>query len=235
MRKKIILLFIGISLNSFAQNPQLSENTWYLQDLIINNQSNLPPANAEVSSISLEFFSINNFLSTVCESIGGTLVYDDINQNFTFNELNETLGGGCMQITNGSYEFLYFNYYYSNIITPFDYNILINGDSSRTLTITSPNGDQAIYGNQTLAIKKEKQSYFSIFFDSTKDTINLKTKDYPGKYSIKIFDSAGNLVLELSEYITNSKTLNIQQLANGLYIVIAQNTIGDIFKKKILR
>jgi hypothetical protein len=36
----LILIFAQ---NVFGQNPQLIENTWYLQNVIIDDNNNLPP------------------------------------------------------------------------------------------------------------------------------------------------------------------------------------------------
>ena len=48
MKIKLLIVFVGMSLNSFAQDPVLFDTPWSLQDLIINDESNPPPNNDEV-------------------------------------------------------------------------------------------------------------------------------------------------------------------------------------------
>ena len=235
MRTKLLILILGISLNSFAQDSILFENSWYLQDLIINNESNLPPTNDEVQNILLEFFSDNNFASYVCEALGGIVVFDNVNNNFTFSELSETLGGGCEQTPNFIYEGLYFSFYFNNVDNPFGYSILINGDDSKTLTITSSNGDQAIYGSEILSIEDKSKSNFSLFYSKFRNSIDINSNDFSGNFSITLFDIHGKSVFDLNEYISGKKSISIQNLPNGIYFVLLQNEIGEILIKKILK
>ena len=50
---KILILVLFASLSSYAQNPQLFENTWYLQKIVIDNQDFFPPSNNEIEFVSL--------------------------------------------------------------------------------------------------------------------------------------------------------------------------------------
>ena len=233
MRIKFLILLIGISLNSLAQDSMLLENSWYLEDLVINNESNLSPTNNEITNIRLEFFAENNFVSIVCESLSGTVVFDDVNNNFTFTELYESLGGRCSQTSNSIYERIYFNFYY-NSDNHFDYSILVNENNSKTLTITSLNGDQAIYGSDVLSIVNKAKPTFSLFYNTVSNSIDINSMDFLENFSIKLFDSHGKLVFD-QKYIRNEKSINIQNLPTGIYFVILQSGIDKVLKKKIIK
>ena len=89
MKYLILILSMISSLQCFAQDPELLENTWYLQNVIINSQDNFPPVNSEVNSIPTYFKGIG-FSTMVCNDLFGLIEYD--NQTFSFpKSLSATL------------------------------------------------------------------------------------------------------------------------------------------------
>ncbi len=244
MKIKILALIIGISTYSFAQNPMLFENPWVLQDLVINSESHLPPSNSEVSFVTLtfdfyEFESIEYFsgYGTICESIGGPIDFNEINNSFSFLELNETLGGGCFQTPNFIYEDTYFSFFYDNFDNGnlFDYSIIINTDNSKTLIITSINGDQAIYGSEVLSIENNTKPTLSLFYNAKNNSIEIDSKDYLERFSIKMFNTLGKQILNLKKYNKEKRTIDLQNFPDGIYFVFLQNEIGEILKKTIIK
>ncbi len=62
MKKIIFLCAITLSLMSFAQNPELLENRWFLVHLNIDGVDYTTPNNAEIPFI--ELISVSNILSS---------------------------------------------------------------------------------------------------------------------------------------------------------------------------
>ena len=245
MKNKILIVLISISINCFGQDPGLFDNYWILEDLILNNISHLPPDNNEVTNIILEFDSYEhngieyiNLFGNVCETIGGLIDFNDIDNTFSFYDgPYETLGGGCEQSQNATYEGIYFDFFYNNYYNGniFDYSIITNDDNSKTLTINSLNGDQAIYGSQTLSLSENEVFEISIFYDSKTSSIEIAPEKKLESVSIKIFNSLGRLILNLNENNKEKMNIDIRQFTDGIYFVSLQNNIGQIISKKIIK
>ena len=91
---KHITLFLAIFVfyTAYTQDPQLFENDWYLQNVIIDGQDNFPPSNDDVPFITIAFIQNNSFISTyVCDALEGTVIYT--NSEFLVNGWSMTLGG----------------------------------------------------------------------------------------------------------------------------------------------
>lgn len=154
--KIVVLLFVFTFLgntceNLYAQDPQLFEHTWYLHQLVIDDVINVPPINDEIPFVSAQFYE-NGILETgMCENSGsGDLEYIGTD-GFLVLEM-VFLQGEC-------YQNVPFNQDFSNLYQDFwnplvgsatiIYNITEDGEII-ILTITSPNGDYAIYKSEAL-------------------------------------------------------------------------------------
>jgi hypothetical protein len=90
MKTFITIFILALSTNAFAQDPQLFENDWYLQNVIIDGQDNFPPSNDDVPFITITFIQNNSFISTyVCDALEGTVIYT--NSEFLVNGWSMTL------------------------------------------------------------------------------------------------------------------------------------------------
>ena len=103
------------------------------------------------------------------------------------------------------------------------------------MTITSLNGDQAIYGSDVLSIVNETKSTFSLFYNTVSNSIDINSIGILESFSIKLFDSHGKLVFDQKEYIRKEKSINIQNLPIGVYFVILQSGNNKVLKKKIMK
>ena len=242
MKNTILILFLGMSLSCLAQDSQLFQNTWYLHNLNINTQNNVPPINSEVMSISLTLntnnLNTNNynyFSSWVCESLGGEVDYDDVNQNFMFTSLAQTLGGGCYQTSNANYESLYFNYYFNNVNNPFEYSILSNSDGSKTLTVTNFSGDKAVYGSVVLSLQEYSINGFSVSPNPVLDELFISEIAGLSNFSIAVFNINGKQVLSLNRSDLSANSLNVEKLSKGLYFILFEDKLGRIAMKKFIK
>ncbi|WP_115817489.1 T9SS type A sorting domain-containing protein [Winogradskyella eximia] len=245
MRIRILIILIGMSLNSVAQEQMLFDDLWILEDLVIDNNSYLPPNNEEITYVTLDFDSyvhesiqyINLFGST-CETIGGLIEFNNSSSNFSFTDgPYETLGGGCMQSQNAIYEGLYFGFFYDNYNNGniFNYSIVINTDNSKTLTVTSFNGDQAIYGSQTLSINENEGVEISLFYNAKNKSIEIASENQLDRVSIRIFNTLGKQVFHLNKNNKEKVIINLQEFADGIYFVTLQNEINQVIRKRIIK
>ena len=246
MKNRILIVFISIVLNCFSQDQVLFDNYWILEDLILDNVSHLPPSNDEVTNIQLEFDSYEhngieniNLLSGLCiNGMGGLIDFNDINNTFSFYDgPNVTLGPTCSVAENAIYEGQYFGFFEENSQNGniFNYSITINNDESKTLIITSYNGDQAIYGSQSLSINENEFFEISLFYNSKANLIEIDFKKTLESVYIKIFNSQGRLVLNLNKKNKEKISINTHKFTDGIYFVSLQSNTGQIINKKILK
>ena len=150
--KKLLLIFIACFTvaQSAAQDPELFENTWYLTNLFIDGESNIPPSNDEVEIVTLIANDATNEFSTgVCDFSGGVVNYSSTASEFIFTEYTETLGE-CGYLENDTFQHLYFPFFSTNLSNYFTYEITLESDGIKVLTITNADGNRAIYSDQFL-------------------------------------------------------------------------------------
>lgn len=231
MKTIAIFLFLATTHFCFAQDPELIDNEWYLQNVIIDGNDNPPPSNDEVSDVIAEFF-VDSFGTLVCNNLVGFVAYNIQNFNFT-KPLEQTLLPCNMQV-NQDFEILYFGFYYSDQADPFAYSITTEGNGTKTLTITSASGDQAIYGNELLTSQDFSGSIFSLYPNPVKDELNLKSLSNDAeKLEIKIYDLTGKLLIST---ITDTDTsLNVASLKQGVYFVVVENGESLVEVKKFIK
>src|SRR5690554_260560 len=173
----ILITLIGFT--SSAQDPRLFENTWYLQNVIIDGQDNFPPSNDEVPYVPLLIYE-NNFLleTSVCNVGSGSLEFSFLDSSFFFtNGMTLTLRN-CQNPNNSPYEGIYFwDFYNAGYLTIndfFQYAIVDNGNGGLILTITSPWGNEAIYGNEILSTLEVKDLRVTIYPNPTTSVLNIE-------------------------------------------------------------
>ncbi|OIP50740.1 MAG: hypothetical protein COZ75_10840 [Flavobacteriaceae bacterium CG_4_8_14_3_um_filter_34_10] len=221
----------------YAQDPQLFENDWYLQKVIIENSDYFPPSNAEVEFVGLTFYenSSNDFETNVCNLFFGNLEYDS-NQNFTILNSAITLLGCDIQ-DNSIFEGVYFGFFSdsnnNHLEDPFPYNITTNG-SEKTLVITNIRGDEAIYGDQILSIGAFMDIPFSVYPNPVKNTLTVQNQNTSFKnLTVYVFDISGKLVpTEIKDVVNSNISINVSHLKSGIYFLNITNKDGH---KQILR
>ncbi|WP_299365902.1 T9SS type A sorting domain-containing protein [Winogradskyella sp.] len=246
MKNRILVILISISFNCFSQNPVLFENYWILEDLILDNVSHLPPNNDEVTNVILEFDSYEHngteyidLSGYVCiNAIGGLIDFNDIDNTFSFYDgPNQTLGPTCSVGENPIYEEMYFNFFHENYQNgnTFNYTITINNDDSKTLVITSYNGDQAIYGSQVLSVDDKETHGISLYYNSRTESIELDCKNQLKSISVMMYNSLGKKVLDFNGNNVKNTSIKLNDLSNDVYFVTLQYDNGQLIRKKIIK
>ncbi len=232
---KILILVLFASLSSYAQDPQLFENTWYLQNVIIDGQDNLPPSNNEVPHVGLDFsLSTPQFITYVCNSAEGEVNYDLVNPTFNFiDDLSITLIL-CNDNTNQFFENLYFNFYLNDILETFSYSIISNVDT-KTLIITSSSGDEAIYSSELLSTQNFSTDLFTIYPNPIKDELFISSKFALNDFNIFIYNIDGKLILSLNDSELNNNSIDVQKLNSGIYFILLKDREGRSLMKKLIK
>lgn len=235
MKNNILILFLGMSLSCLAQDSQLTQNTWYLHNLIINTQNNVPPVSNEISSVSLLFNTDSSLTSSVCESLWADVDYDDVNQTFMLTSYAVTLGGGCDLTNDRQFELLYLHFYSNNLNNPFEYSILSNSDGSKTLTVTNFSGDKAVYGSGVLSLDEYSINLISVYPNPVLDKLFISGIEELNNFSIAIFNINGKQVLSLNNSEVSRKSLNVEKLTKGLYFILFEDKLGQFAMKKFIK
>lgn len=229
-----MVLMTKQSSNLYAQDPQLFENLWYLHDINIDGESNIPPINNEIPFVAAEFFEDGTVYTEICDYGGtGMLEYIGIDE-FSILEMN-FLQGGCHTNypTNEDYAGLYLNFWYSVGNENASYQITGNGEI-RTLIITSVNSDFAIFKNEILlSIDSFSKSKFLIYPNPAQETLFIDNS-FNQQVNAKVYDVNGkllrNLLLE-----TEQSEIDVKQFQAGLYFVVFENEDGMRVSKKFVK
>jgi hypothetical protein len=229
MKKILIILSILFSFISFAQDSQLIENTWYLDKITLNGIDYSHNITDEIPYVELEFNLNLMRLETTCCNFGtGFVSFDDVNSNFSFDEDFYVWITECFDGINYLFESKYFDFYIIND-NPYSYTITTNSDTL-LLTITSANGDQAIYGNSILSNQELNVADFNIYPNPASDKITIESIDGYSIKMIKVYDILGRIVLEQNN---SSNQLDVSNLSSGLLFIQIETSKGSLVKKVI--
>src|SRR5690554_4362098 len=221
--------------NLYAQNSMLFENTWYLHNLVIDENSNIPPVNDEIPFVPADFYENGVIYTGMCEEGGaGELEYIGTTE-FNVLEMN-FLQGGCHQNHpyNQSYSGLYQSFWGPLVgIGLISYEI-IEDEQIRTLIITSPNGDYAMYSNEVpLSTGYFTYNHFILYPNPVKETLNINNNSNQ-QVSAIIYDLNGKLIQ--SHVIDNEMTaLDVKNLNQGLYFIVFETETGERVSKKFVK
>jgi hypothetical protein len=231
MRKVIYILTLTFTIQTLAQDPQLFENTWYLHDLVIAGQSNVPPINNEIPFVPLDFTAPASFTTRMCGTVGGaTILYNGTNE-FSFPNGIVWTALDCVQNHpfNQIYNQLYGTFWTDYLSDPFLYEIIDDGTNS-TLTVTAFNNDKAIYENTVLlSVAVNETPDISISPNPVIEKLRLSLTQ--GQVlEVRIYDISGKEVLTQKG---NSQELNLEMLDSGLYFIKINTESGSVTKKVI--
>lgn len=232
------LLFPGLFLN--AQQQDLIDNDWYLTMITIEGEDFLTPP-SDTHTVMGEQTSLNyHTVFTGGESFytEGCNYFDIIMQNlndttFTVTDMGITLEE-CMYPQYAAHDGRLYNFLGGSMGENFPwegfmYEIITNSDGSKSLEITNPDGDIAIYNNQILSVQdlNENNNSFQVAFQN--DNLIIQSNDTKAQ-SISIYDLSGKQLLNAK--ILNGK-LNTNGLSSGIYLIQITDEKGNLFNKKV--
>jgi hypothetical protein len=146
MVKHILLLFsILFPVFGFSQDTRLFQNDWQLTRLTTDNNNYYNPKRTDGVPVMLWFYEDSHrdmFSTWVCDTKQGEINFDVTNPEFTIFNTGTTLGGCGLFYDPNKIEMVYFNFYSDGSVLSY---FIENTSDGLTLTITKPNGDEAIY------------------------------------------------------------------------------------------
>ena len=235
MKNIYLILALVISLNFYAQDPQLFENTWFLHALTISDIEYIPPYTEPIVE-ETNFDEDPPLLSTgYCDFFGMDIIYDSTTNLFDVLSLT-TFGPGCLLIENINFNEKYYNFFTNNgeLNNPFLYEITASGGSI-SLLIINANGDSALYGDEKLSNKDIDNRKFAIYPNPAKNELILTLKNTTGNLKIKIFNIEGKLLSTQNTVLENQISIDVSQLSSGIYFLNIEDENGNTAMKKFIK
>ncbi|PHR13865.1 MAG: hypothetical protein COA40_04965 [Aequorivita sp.] len=235
MKTLLYIIIFNIGAISFAQDPQLFENDWYLQKIILDGQDIFPPNNSEIENVVLEILENPYYISTWACSVIGTDIILISNEYFEVNDF-AIISNGCTLPETVLFENYYFNDFYDwQNPNTFNYVIEIGTNNEKQLILTNDLGNQAIYGDAPLSINTAEEKIFAIHPNPANDKLFISTTDITGNLIIKIFNIAGKLLDKQTLETASQTPLAISQLKSGIYFLNIEDENGNTTIQKFIK
>ncbi len=233
----IVAFFITISV--FAQTQKIDEGSWFLHNLIISSENNFNPKDIYGDQVVSQFSTLNmlsqSFQTSFCDVVSVYIGYDP--EKTTFKVVSTATTLGCGPPDTPLIENKFSNFFSSEVSSMSDFTYQIveeNLDSPKTLTITAPNGDKAIYTRTVLSTKKDVfDAIVSVYPNPIKDVMFIEFFNKSKLFDAQIYDFTGKLVL--NQIIHNSNAINTEKLVSGMYIILIKDSLGNSFQKKFVK
>lgn len=230
----IALCFLGIAGQAQDPDPQLFDTTWYLNELIIDDENSTIPSNDEIEHITIVVYE-QNLVASVCLSPAIEIVLDD--QFMTIIAFGILAGDVvCQDPDNNTFENLYYFFLFQdgNLPIPIEYEILTDSQGNKELTLTNNNGDQAIYGDVLLGVQNQEEVSFTIATNPVEEVLQLYFSTSLVQATTVIYDVQGRVVNERKAIDGASNTLlQVQNLRKGIYFIEITNGTQRGVKKFI--
>lgn len=235
MKKFLYILLLNISTITFAQDPQLFENDWYLQKIIIDGQDIFPPNNSEIENVVLEILENPYYISTWACSVIGTDIILISNEYFEINDF-AIISNGCILPETVLFENYYFNDFYDwQNPNTFNYVIEIGTNNEKQLILTNDLGNQAIYGDAPLNINAVEEKIFAIHPNPVTDKLFLDATNTTDNLKIQIFNIEGKLLSNQKVALQDQKAIDVSQLKSGIYFLNIEDENGNTAVKKFIK
>lgn len=240
MKHLYLILALTFGINTYAQDPQLLDEMWYMEKLVIDDTDYFPPSNDEVPFVMIQFPDILPlYLDTgVCNYFGGEVEFQG-SDSFTMLHYETTLIF-CNEGQNEAFEGLYFSFFFDadfNLLeTPFPYTITTSGDE-KTLVIINERGDEAIYGNEQLSNAAWDAAQFTVYPNPVTDRLTVQNnKDAGDGAALRVLDVSGKEVMTgVMDAGLQQSSLDVSALNTGMYFLELTNSTGNTQVVKIVK
>ncbi len=231
MKILLYLLLFNLSAISYAQDPQLFENEWYLYEVLTNDLGTLyevsliePPI---IPSLSISEDLIFSGLGA-CNNFNGVYGFFPPNELNSINFIASTDDCGVEQHNNFEDE------YFGFISGGYSYNIT---DDSRGKVLTLENGifGYAVFKSYSLSTSNFTKNEFQVYPNPAKNKLILTSTNKEGKLKIRIFNIEGRLLDTQNLELENQTSIDISGLMNGTYFLNIENENGNSEVKKFLK
>lgn len=237
-----LVLFL-VFINSKAQvQEMLTQYEWYLYTLNVDNQEIFPPVNSEMPNVELNFIDFNSdiiFETHACNTGNGVVTIDEENYSFSFvNGVVDITLLLCDFEENQIFDGDYFEFFYSNVETPFEIGIVYIDDPYATdelirLDIISANGNSATYHNWILSNDEFSFSKFKLFPNPVSDRFYISSS-VNNNMAIMIYDVTGKAIISKNDLMPN-ESMNIEDLNSGVYFISISDEQGNSSVERLIK
>ncbi len=236
MRTLYLTFLICFFAKSYAQNPQLLANDWYIQKLIMDQNEYIIPSNANsamIKFLALQFEIVN--AGCVDTSYQTSISYAN-NDSFTIGNDYPNLLLSCSDpqvqifLVRQTFDF----YIAGNPLNPFLYEINQVGQNLE-LVVTNLAGNKAFYSNAELSSKSFSKNNYAIAPNPVKDILTFSGIDQNENASMYIYNVFGKRVLnnELIDWDKNS--IDVSKLESGIYFLKVQQKDATVINRKFIK
>jgi hypothetical protein len=222
----------------YAQDSELF-GTWYLTKVTVDNIDYIPSEYGYYPDLVLTDDNGDYGISladpdniscqTSIENFQGNPDSFIVNQDLwvCFPEQNCSEDPLCIVIYGRHSEIYY------GITTPFNYNIEQNSDGSFSLEIVNTEGGQAYYSSEFLSNQDFILNGFKLYPNPVKETLQIRNASIQIVYA-SIYDINGKL-LQKHTLETNTSTIDVKALNQGLYFVVFESETGERVSRKFIK
>jgi len=227
--KKFLLAVLMVGFSASAQDPILTNTTWYLTSLVQNGNAMTPPSDPSVPNVPLVFTpsSESYQMSTAVCNAGFADVSFPTANTFTYESFGVTLGV-CTVPGNTAFDNAYLGFYINNTNLPLTYSITAIA-SEYAMTITSTSGDMAIYGSFQMGGRTPSNPDFAVSPNPTNGQVTL-TLENRGQGEIALFNALGQKVMSQKHQML-PEVLDISNFEAGVYLLEISSAGGKASKK----
>lgn len=239
----ILLFFVSISFNSFAQEPTettriLLENIWNLSYLTLNGTIVDWSFNSEMGTVGAGFDydgSTTYYFGTgACNGI--TTILSTIDDSSFLTTTFTKTSNQCNLPETIAFETAYFEGFFKKDDPEhtFTYTLDTTVPGFPDLLITNEDGDEAFYsGESMLSIEEANKTTLSIFPNPTKEKLTISSNN-ANLENISIFNIQGQEVLRV-KFQQNEQTITVSSLQAGVYFLKAESDTGQQLVSKFVK
>ena len=214
---KITIVSLLILINSFsivAQDPQLFEDSWYLEKLVIDGEDVFHPINSEIQFVDL-IVTMSTIQTSACNDYGGSVL--GITNDAITVDIIYQLPQNCFLLETNQFETIYLEdfWIWFQQGNSYDYDIQPGPNNSKVLTLSNENGNLAIYNNQLLSSIENPKKDIAVYPNPAKEEVFISGLTERMSYSL--FTILG---VQVSKGIVgNNEPITTGDLQSGIYIL----------------
>lgn len=234
MKTIYILILSCITFGTYAQDPKLLSNEWFLEKLVINNTDIFTPNKNLIGNIVFTQTGVG-VGHEFCEDFRSTSIIGyQSDMSFTITDGWTRLDGVCGQPDRIEFMENHYSIYLTQdevAKNPFSYEIITDNDVT-SLVVTNVDGDQAFYNNTpTLSVKDINKLVISLYPNPVQDQLLINSKRK--LTTANIYSITGKLVAEHT--LSHTAVINTSELSKGLYFITVEGMDGNKTTKRFVK
>jgi hypothetical protein len=231
MKALLYILIFHISAISFAQDPRLFENEWYLNKVILDGIDYPSPHNTEIEYVTLRIRpEPYGFDTAICDILDASDV-EITNTDIVTSEIVFLPDEPCYIQENNDYQSLYFGFFY--VIDPstqkyqFTY-VIEEVEDHLQLTLMNDEGNESIYGDQLLEVPNNNLVEIVLYPNPVKDILTIQSPDVIDQ--VALYNILGKKLLSVAR---NFQQIDVTFLPEGIYFATITTAKGKTVRKVV--